>query len=108
MNCPLVSIITVNYNTPVVTGEMLQSLSCLTYPDWEVIVVDNASPQRSSSYLKKTFPFIKHISSPVNVGFAGGNNIGLHFAKGEYIFFLNNDTEVTPALVTTLVEHLQL
>lgn len=107
MNTPLVSIITINYNTPGVTAEMLRSLSKLNYPNWEVIVVDNDSPQYSSAYLKKEFPFIKHISSPVNVGFAGGNNLGVHFAEGEYIFFLNNDTEVTPGLVTHLVEYLQ-
>lgn len=107
MNTPLVSIVTINYNTPEVTGEMLRSLSKLNYTNWEVIVVDNASPQHSSAYLKKEFPFIHHINSPVNVGFAGGNNLGLHFAKGEYVFLLNNDTEVTPNLVTNLVEYLQ-
>lgn len=107
MNTPLVSIVTINYNTPEVTGEMLRSLSKLNYTNWEVIVVDNASPQHSSAYLKKEFPFIHHINSPVNVGFAGGNNLGLHFAKGEYVFLLNNDTEVTPGLVTNLVEYLQ-
>jgi GT2 family glycosyltransferase len=107
MSTPLVSIITVNYNTPEVTAAMLRSLSLLTYPNWEVIVVDNASPQYSSVGLKKDFPFIKHISSPVNTGFAGGNNIGLEFAKGDYVFLLNNDTEVTPGLVTALVDYLQ-
>jgi GT2 family glycosyltransferase len=107
MKIPLVSIITINYNTPEVTGALLHSLSLITYPNWEVIVVDNASPQHSSVDLKKEYPFIKHISSPVNTGFAGGNNIGLHFARGEYVFILNNDTEVTPGLITTLVKHLQ-
>ena len=107
MKAPLVSIVTINYNTPEVTGAMLRSLSLLNYPNLEVIVVDNASPQYSSLYLKKEFPFITHVTSPVNVGFAGGNNIGLHFAKGEYVFLLNNDTEVTPCLVTQLVDHLQ-
>jgi GT2 family glycosyltransferase len=107
MSTSLVSIITVNYNTPEVTAAMLRSLSLLTYPNWEVIVVDNASPQYSSAGLKKEFPFIKHISSPVNTGFAGGNNIGLEFAKGDYVFLLNNDTEVTPGLVTALVDYLQ-
>lgn len=87
MSMPLVSIITINYNCPEVTAAMLHSLSLLNYPSWEVIVVDNASPQHSSASLKIGFPFIKHISSPVNLGFAGGNNIGLQFAKGEYIFF---------------------
>ena len=107
MNTPLVSIITINYNCPSVTDAMLHSLSLLNYPNWEVIVVDNASPQYSSAYLKKLYPFIKHISSPINVGFAGGNNIGLQFAKGDYVLFLNNDTEVTEDLVTELVMHLQ-
>ena len=107
MKTPLVSIITINYNTPEVTGALLRSLQLLTYPNWEIIVVDNASPQHSSVNLKKEFPFIKHISSPVNTGFAGGNNIGLHFAKGEYVFLLNNDTEVTPDLISRLVNHLQ-
>ncbi len=107
MNEPLVSIITINYDQPEVTAAMLRSLSLLNYKNWEVIVVDNASPQHSSIGLKKDFPFIKHISSPANLGFAGGNNIGLHYAKGDYIFFLNNDTEVTPDLVSVLVSYLQ-
>lgn len=107
MNQPLVSIITVNYDTPEVTAEMLRSLSLVEYPNWEVIVVDNASPKHSSKYLKIEFPHIKHISCPENLGFAGGNNIGLYFAKGDYLFFVNNDTELTPNTLTELVKHLQ-
>lgn len=107
MNEPLVSLITVNYNQPQVTADFLKSLSCLEYKNWHVIVVDNASPDHSSAYLKKEFPFITHISSPVNIGFAGGNNIGLHYAKGEYYFLVNNDTEVTPQLLTEMVKYLQ-
>jgi GT2 family glycosyltransferase len=107
MTKPLVSIITINYNTPEVTGALLHSLSLLNYPNWEIIVIDNASPQFSSAYLKKEYPFIQHISSTVNIGFAGGNNIGLLFAKGEYVFLLNNDTEVTPTLISELVVYLQ-
>ena len=86
---------------------MLKSLEALTYPRWEVIVVDNASPQYSSKYLTAQFPFIIHITSPVNTGYAGGNNIALRFAKGEYALLLNNDTIVTPDLLTTLVGYLQ-
>ncbi len=107
MSHPLVSFITVNYNTPEVTAAFLQSLSLLNYPNWEVIVVDNASPTQSSDVLKKVFPFITHISSPVNLGFAGGNNLGIHYAKGELIFLVNNDTELTPDLVTGLVNFMQ-
>lgn len=107
MKEPLISIITVNYDTPTVTADMLRSLATLTYSNWEVIVVDNASPNHSSIVLKNEFPFIKHISCPENLGFAGGNNIGLHIATGEFAFFVNNDTEVTPKLVTELVAYLQ-
>jgi GT2 family glycosyltransferase len=105
-NNPLVSIVTVNYNQSAVTADMLRSLSNLDYNNFEVIVVDNASKE-SSSYLKKDFPFITHITSPENTGFAGGNNLGLHYAKGEYVFFVNNDTEVTSNLLTELVAYLQ-
>lgn len=107
MNQPLVSLITVNYNTPEVTADLLRSLALLDYPNWEIIVVDNASPQHSSAYLKKEFPFITHVSTPVNLGFAGGNNVGLQFATGEYAFFINNDTEVTPTLISTMVAYMQ-
>jgi hypothetical protein len=103
---PLVSIITVNYNQAIVTADMLQSLSKLTYSNYEVIVVDNASAE-PSAYLKNEFPFITHVTSPENTGFAGGNNLGLHYAKGEYVFFVNNDTEVTPDLLDVLVAHMQ-
>lgn len=107
MTSPLVSLITVNYNTPEVTAALLQSLHALRYPNWEIIVVDNASPQFSSASLVERFPFITHISSPVNLGFAGGNNLGIQVARGEYIFLVNNDTEVTPDLINILVTYLR-
>ena len=91
MKKPLVSIITVNYDTPKVTAEMLATLKTQNYDNFEIIVVDNASPKFTSEHLKKDFPFIIHISSPKNLGFAGGNNLGLAVAKGEYIFLANND-----------------
>ncbi len=107
MNKPLVSIITVNFDTPQVTAEMLATLPAQKYPNWEVIVVDNGSPKHNSAYLKAQYPFIKHVSSPENLGFAGGNNLGLAFAKGEYIFLANNDTEFTPDLLSNLVAYLE-
>lgn len=103
---PLVSLITVNFNQSRVTAQLLESLSSLRYPRYEVIVVDNASTE-PSAWLQERYPFIRYLVSSSNTGFAGGNNLGLQHASGEYVFFINNDTEVTPDLVDVLVSHLQ-
>lgn len=100
---PLVSIISVNYNQPAVTCEMLASLRRLTYPNVEVIVVDNASPTADPTPIARQFPGVQLIRAPRNLGFAGGNNLGLQAARGEYVLFLNNDTEVEPGLLEPLV-----
>jgi GT2 family glycosyltransferase len=100
---PLVSIISINYDQPAVTCEMLASLRGLTYANYEVIVVDNASPTRDPASIAAQFPEVQLIRSEKNLGFAGGNNLGLRAARGEYVLFLNNDTEVEPGLLEPLV-----
>jgi GT2 family glycosyltransferase len=79
---PLVSIITINYNESGITLELLKSLRALTYPSVEVIVVDNASPNDNPGRIKEAFPEVRLIKSPENLGFAGGNNLGIDAAKG--------------------------
>lgn len=103
MNRPLVSIITINFDHPEVTCQLLASLRKITYPDIEIIVVDNASPNDDPACIKETFPEIIFIQSKENLGFAGGNNLGIRQAKGEYILLLNNDTEVDPGFLEPLV-----
>jgi GT2 family glycosyltransferase len=103
---PFVSIITVNYNGVKVTTELLESLSKVSYPCFEIIVVDNASHE-FPDILKEKFPMITLIKSPVNTGFAGGNNLGFRAAKGKYFFLLNNDTEVDPGFLEPLVQKLE-
>ncbi len=100
---PLVSIITVNYNTAAVTLQLLQSLQNITYPNVEVIVVDNASSQDASS-IKQQFPDVVFIQNKNNEGFAGGNNRGIERAKGDIIFLLNNDTEVEASFIEPVVK----
>ncbi|MVT08097.1 glycosyltransferase family 2 protein [Chitinophaga tropicalis] len=101
---PLVSIVTVNYNTTSVTCELLNSISTNSYPHVEVIVVDNASVQDPTPLLQEAYPAVKVIRSEQNRGFAGGNNLGLQEAKGEYIFLVNNDTEFTDGLIEGLLD----
>jgi GT2 family glycosyltransferase len=100
---PLVSIISINYNQAEVTCAMLASLRQLTYPHYEVIVVDNASPTEDPAPIAERYPEVKLIRSAENLGFAGGNNLGIREARGEYCLFLNNDTEVAPDLIEHLV-----
>jgi len=103
MEYPLVSVISVNYNHPEVTCQLLESLRKISYPHIEIIVVDNASPLDDPSGLKQNYPEIVFIQSKENLGFAGGNNLGIRVAKGKYVLLLNNDTEVEPGFLEPLV-----
>lgn len=100
---PLVSIITVNYNGEAETCALLESLRNCTYPYLEVIVVDNASPAGVPERVLYEYPEATLILAARNLGFAGGNNLGLQSASGEYVLFLNNDTEVPAGFLEPLV-----
>jgi GT2 family glycosyltransferase len=101
---PMVSIVSVNYDQPEVTCEMLESLRKVTYPNFETLIVDNASPSTSPYIIKQKYPEVELIISEENLGFAGGNNIALKQAKGDYILLLNNDTEVKPDFLDSMVD----
>lgn len=100
---PLVSIITVNYNQLALTKEMLTSLRQQDYSNYEIILVDNASKVNPERAIQAEFPEVKFIRSDENLGFAGGNNLGIKECNGEYLFFVNNDTELTQDLIQELV-----
>jgi GT2 family glycosyltransferase len=104
---PLVSFITVNYNQSLVTLDCLESIYNSGYSNFEIIVVDNASTNDDPKVIGEKYPEVNLILSNQNLGFAGGNNLGLLQSKGEYIYFINNDTEVVPNSIEVLVERLQ-
>src|SRR5260221_1582740 len=88
-----VSIIIINYNTFTLTSNCIRSVIEYTGDvDYEIILVDNASTECNPETFLKEFPQIKLIKSPVNGGFAYGNNIGIEKASGDYILLLNSDT----------------
>lgn len=99
---PKISIITVNFNSTKVTAELLHSLQNVSYPNFEVIVVDNGSKEPGNQ-LKIDFPEIIYIETGKNLGFAGGNNVGIKASTGDYLFLLNNDTEVDKYFLEPLV-----
>lgn len=101
----LVSVVVLNWNGGELLKKCLESLQKNTeYPDYEVIVVDNGSEDGSQELVRKDFPDIRLIENEKNLGFAKGNNRGIKAGEGEYIFLLNNDTEVTKGWLTELVK----
>ena len=107
MEKPLVSIITISYDHSDVTCALLESLRHITYPNIEIIVVDNASPNDDPLIIKQKFPEIKMIQSKLNLGFGGGNNLAVRESKGKYCLFINNDTEVDIGFLEPLVDKLE-
>ncbi len=101
-----ISIITVNYNGYKDTAELIDSIpsdKC----SLEVIVVDNASLEDEASMIEARHPQVKVIHSDKNLGFAGGNNLGIKAANGKYLFFVNNDTYFRDFNIEALVNRLE-
>lgn len=87
------SFIAVNYNGLADTRDLIKSiLNAQLSFSFEIIIIDNASRRNEYALLKQEFPFIKGNYSAKNLGFAGGNNLGIQMASGEYMYFVNNDT----------------
>ena len=88
------SVISVNYNGFGLTCDMIESLQRHVSVPYELIVVDNGSVRDEAELIGERYPDVVTIRSARNLGFAGGNNLGIEAAKGEYILLLNNDTIV--------------
>jgi GT2 family glycosyltransferase len=106
MRPPIVAIIILNWNGLRDTLECLESLAMISYPNYEIIVVDNGSTDASVACLRSRYPNLTIIGNEENMGFAEGNNTGIRYAlaKGaEYVLLLNNDTVVPPGFLDALV-----
>lgn len=99
----LLSIIIVNWNSKDYVRECLQSLDKHVTPTYETIVVDGASFDGCGEMLTAEFPAVRFVQSSANVGFGRCNNLGAQHATGEYLLFLNPDTEVTPGALEALL-----
>jgi GT2 family glycosyltransferase len=96
-----VSVIIINYNTFELTCSCISSIYQFTKDlDFEIILVDNNSSECPADSFKQRFPEIRLIKSPVNVGFAKGNNLGIEHANGNYILLLNSDIQLTNNAIT--------
>jgi GT2 family glycosyltransferase len=93
---PVISFITICYNGLADTCALIDSLQAAVHSvSYEIIVVDNASRQNEAAVISRRYPFVKTIRSKRNLGFSGGNNLGIREAGGKYIFLINNDTYIT-------------
>jgi GT2 family glycosyltransferase len=100
---PKVSVVVLNYNGQKYLDPCLKALGRQTFRDFEIILVDNNSSDDSTAYVRTHFPEITIIETKENLGFAGGTNVGIRAATGEYILTINNDTIADHRLIENLV-----
>ena len=103
-NQPIARVVVLNWNGRRWLERCLSALKAQTFREFEVVVVDNASSDGSADFVRERFPEYSVLQLSANVGFAAGNNAGARNATATYLAFLNNDTEVDPAWLATLVD----
>ena len=100
-----ISIITLNWNQTPITCAFLESTKNFNYKNYEILVCDMGSTIDPTEQINQgNYPNTKVLRSETNLGFTGGNNWGMRQAKGDFVFIVNNDTEVTPDLLDVLLE----
>jgi GT2 family glycosyltransferase len=110
VNTPKVFIVVLNWNGWEDTNECLASLMKLGYPNFKILVVDNASTDASVSNIQQEFPKIRILQMSENRGYAAGNNEGIRYAMdhgADYIWILNNDTVIEPDSLWPLVKKME-
>jgi len=100
-----VSIITINYNGLEDTCALIESVPF--NENLEVIVVDNASKDQEADTIAQRYPKVRVIRSDRNLGFAGGNNLGIKAAQGKYLFLINNDTIFKEFNIQALIDRME-
>lgn len=104
---PKVAIVILNWNGKEDTIECLESLKHITYPNYEILLVDNGSTDGSVECFRERYPGMEIIENGENLGFAEGNNVGIRRVMDEgadYVLLLNNDTVVDPEFLGELVK----
>lgn len=105
---PKVTVVVLNWNGWANTVECLRSLREVSYPNVQVIVVDNGSKPEDLDHLRQWIGFVTLLENAKNLGFSGGNNAGIRYAlrdrQTDYILILNNDTIVHPDFLTEMVD----
>lgn len=104
---PLISVIILNWNGREYLCPCVKSVMEQTYPNIEIILVDNASTGQSLEAFGPISNPLRIIVNPQNLGYGGGNNRGIQGAQGRYIFVVNSDTEIEPDCVAHLWKEIE-
>ena len=105
---PLVSVVILSYNRPSLLVSAIDSVLAQTYPELEVLVIDNRSPASAEvARLVHDKPRAKLIANPENLGFTGAMNQGLALARGQYVHLTEDDIVMEPTCLQHLVDHLE-
>ncbi len=103
-NEPLFSVVVLSFNGIDLIGRCLDSLLAQSYDRVEIIVVDNASSDGTAEVISQNYPTVRLIRSRSNMGYAGGNNIGIRESRGDLVALLNQDTESHPAFLEEIAK----
>ena len=104
---PRTAVIVLNWQKAVETIALIDALKQVTLPDVEIVVVDNASPDGSGAAIARARPGVTHLQSGANLGYAGGNNVGIRhaLARGaDYVVLLNTDVTIEPDFLAPLID----
>lgn len=102
-----VTALVLNWNGRRVVGACVRSLLAQDHRPLEVLVVDNASTDGSAEMIERDFPGVRLHRNPANLGFGGGNNVGLALISTTYVLMCNNDIRLDPGCVRRLVDCLE-
>jgi GT2 family glycosyltransferase len=106
-NNPKVSIVVLSLNGEKVIAQCLSSLEKTEYPNLEILVVNNGSSDKTPEIVSTQFPKVRLINLPNNLGFAGGNKVGILESTGDVVILLNDDTTVEPNWVSEIVKEME-
>lgn len=102
-----VTVIIPNYNGMKFLKECLDALQRQTSEEFDVLVVENASADESANFIRQNYPSVRLIQNEVNLGFAGGVNVGIRACTAPYVLLLNNDTKVHPRFVEEMLRAIE-
>ncbi len=102
------SIIIVTWNGLHHLKTFLPSVASTTYPNYEIILADNASTDETRMWVSENYPDVKIATFDDNYGYCGGNNRAANLAQKDILLFLNNDVEVTPGWLNEINEAFEM